>query len=378
MYETGTYSSTADLFDVKMKNFLVANGWTINADTWPSYLAVSKGDCYVNIQWNQTSSTTSSYVGTVGIQNGNDAFGNAKLDHKIWYHISSGFNSTWSNQVNSPVNSTASSEPFGEFNCVQGPGVAYHFFSGGAEDPNYFQMVLETTDDHFMHFTFGEVDDKGFGYTPKAAFISSSVYAWWANNATYTSRDDVTSADPNHTGLLEGSGANEYQVHSGGAMTIPYTCPRDETRALSSYFLNIPPNSPGRQYPPMTVGYDTTKWLSDDNAEWSMFHWCLDMPPNAYSGVTPMFPFWVFIPEAGQTTPTSANLHYLGDIPNIRMISMKNRQPGDEIVFGGDTWVIFPMRKIFDGWRIPELDVVASPAINNTSHFFGYAYKKIV
>jgi hypothetical protein len=57
----------------------------------------------------------------------------------------------------------------------------------------------------------------------------------------------------------------------------------------------------------------------------------------------------------------------LGEIPDMAIVNMKNLNPGDEIIIGSDTWVVFPwVRKQF------------LQANTEESWNAGVAYKKIL
>ena len=60
-YETGTATDIDDLINVKLKAFMIAEGWTLNDDNWPTFLALSKNNCFINLR--HDSSSTTSFTG---------------------------------------------------------------------------------------------------------------------------------------------------------------------------------------------------------------------------------------------------------------------------------------------------------------------------
>lgn len=59
----------------------------------------------------------------------------------------------------------------------------------------------------------------------------------------------------------------------------------------------------------------------------------------------------------------------LGEIRDWRWVHMTNYAPGQEIVLGPDTWVVFPMKAKHND---------EAPRIEPSSLTFGIAYKKVI
>jgi len=104
---------------------------------------------------------------------------------------------------------------------------------------------------------------------------------------------------------------------------------------------------------------------SNRDGSWANAIW---YPPyNVVTGQVALGPI-PFIMLNG-TSATSRNM-WLGTYPNVRFCGMDAVTPGDEIIFGGETWKLFPMLRKTE-WT--ELNI----RFRITSGMAGYAYKKV-
>lgn len=375
-YETGTATDHTDLFNVKLKAFCQANGWTVNNDGYPTWLAMSKGDCYINIRKDSSTTTSMTTRTTQGTASGNDPFGVARTDTRIWYFVSGGYTATtWEGQAEGSVDSTSTNEPFGLINDMTGPFVAYHFYSSDPGAPaNFICMCVETIDDHYQHFMFGEVDNGILTYSPKASFAMGQYYIWWPISTNYSFRDDLESYGGNHEWMFQGVNVNSYnlQIHPGGALTVPNgnAYPGRNTGAVNEsidIMLMYENEVINRRNEPAGV------WNDTGASSGTLYSGYENRPPIAYSGVSLLIPHPIIVGNGGET-PTAT--HWLGQLPGIRYVSMDGVVPGQEIQYGPDTWQCWPQRRKTGQSKIPEVEVPASPGIANNSHYHGIAYKK--
>lgn len=377
-FQTGTTTSVQDLLQ-KLRDFASSDGWTINENSLvssPYWLAMEKGNCFVNF-YHDTSSTTTSYNTYYSTNSapmnfsGNDAHGTARTDANIRVmiaqgHTASGSGGTFTNQPGSAVDSTSNSEPFIRWNSVGGSSVYYAFFSGDTGDAPYIYVVVEQISGEFTHCFFGEVDKRGLTYDPPAAFATGTFYSWIDNSTTQSSYScqyasfhylpfEADGVD-RHTHVNPGGGIPDESVYpyNGRAMVL---WARDNDDA----FL---PNPPSEFFPSdFTNGADAGYWMS------TMFY----RGPVGINNVTPLIPIPVCVSDEGATTFPDW-YYFLGEMPNIRMCSLKGRSAKEEVTIGSDTWVLFPVRHLTEN---PYVTNVAGE-INTTSYLTGFAIKKIV
>ena len=376
-YETGTASDINDLINVKLKNFITTHGWTVNKDTWPTWLAVSKGACYVNLRFDSSTSTTSGSMTQTGSQRPTDAFGVARVDDRFWFHCSSGFTDTaWESQPDSGVNSTSTIEHFGQVNDLTGPFIAYHFYSNTSGEAPFVHMTVETIDDHYQHFTFGEIDQQNLTYSPKASFATGQTWLWWPNTSLYTSRADIYSASGSHNRGYEGSinSNNQWQGQTGGALVGSGVGPGFITTSGTHLFFASPWVTFENEV--INLANEPNEFADTGVGRGELYGRYMGRPAISYSGVIPLLPFPVFAGNEYDNNPSAT--YYLGELPNIRYVSMRNVTPGQEIILGDQVWQCWPQRRKYGYMRIPELEVLPSPAIGNSSWYHGYAIRKTV
>ena len=78
--------------------------------------------------------------------------------------------------------------------------------------------------------------------------------------------------------------------------------------------------------------------------------------PNYFNAIAPFSPLYMFI------TRTSGFRSLIGIPAGIRYITPKNYDPGDQEVYGGDTWEIFPAHKKSDTYG----DYIGYAVLNDT------------
>lgn len=373
-FETGSAANMADLINVRLKSFLVASGWTLNADTWPTHLALSYGACFANFRFDSSTSTSINSV-FQGTMNATDPFGFARTDMRLWSHLSSGYSGSpgWNTQPNSPVNGTSAGEPFVLTNDLVGPFPSYYIFGNNSGDAlGYCYVVVETRAGHFVHLCFGEVDQGGLGYSPNAAFMVGTFYFWWPNSTNFASRNDVRWTSSNHAlpfSLTSSSRNRQYHIYGGGAL------PGEQVRPTTSgnepgVFLfsqdsqSALPNPPTSEWGTVSDTSNSGQWATN-----SIFRGQISV-----SNVTPL----ISIPILVENVSNNNVIHYLGDAVDIRMCSMMGLSPGQQLTFGNDTWFAFPVRRQSPRGILLEAETPAPPEVVGTSFQWGMAYKQVL
>ena len=369
-YETGTATDIEDLIDVRLKNFAVAQGWTLNEDNWPAHIALSKGGCFLNMRWDQVTSASVTITNN-GIQDLTDAFGVPRLDHKLWAHLATGYTPAggWNGQVGSPVNGNTASEPFIQVSDLAGPFPSYHLFSDDGTGASYIYLVVETRSGYYSHFYFGEAETTGLNYSPRAAFATGSRYAWWPNSTNESNRDDFRATDGAHWWPFGSTAAtfySQYHVSGGAALPSEDVRPLTNTSRPAMGMLRFDSDSPLKDY-------DPTYFSSIDTS--STGHYATSMPyrgPLAVSGVQPLLPLPVMVASMADDDV----YHYLGEVPDLRFINMTGITDGQILTIGNEEWIAFPLRR-FQPWASTLGAVVApSPDLTNSSFRAGVAIKR--
>ena len=372
-YETGTAANITELIDQRLKNFMVAQGWTLNSDNFPDLLALSKDGCFVNFRFDGAVSTNIT-IQNNGVQNLTDAFGVAREDRKLWAHLANGYNAspaTWEAQPGSPVDSTGINEPFVQVNDLLGPFPSYHIFSGdeSAGDPAYIYMAIETRAGFYSHLIFGNVDKTGLSYTPSAAFLTGTRYPWWPNSTAVGSRDDLQWADNNVRLPFQTTSfaRPQYHIAPGGAD------PGTDVRPL-------PANNRGNV--PMVQPFATSALRNQPLIDWDsvngdqngfLHNATLFRGRVGVSAVTPLLP----VPIIMASIPDADVSQFVGQAANLRICSMFDLSPGQQISFGDENWLVFPARQQQNKGTLDAEDVPASPGLINTSFQYGLAYKLV-
>ncbi len=366
-YETGTAADINELINVRLKNFMVAEGWTLNSDAWPAFLALSDDGCFINFRWDQAISTNQQMQDN-GIQNVIDAFGVARTDHKLWAHLSSGFNGAngWDDQPDSTVTAGTGGDVAVQVTDLLGPYPSYHIFSGAPGDPKYIYMAIETRAGYYSHLCFGNVEKTGLSYpSPNAAFLTGSRYAWWPD----ASRND-TFWDSNlhrHPFQANNFARPQYHVHAGGA--DPGTLVRPTPSNNRANMRMILPLGSSALRNPDPVDWDTT----NGEANGVLHNANLFRGRLGVSGVTPLHPVPIMTPTIAQ----DGIYYYLGEAKNLRICSMFDLIAGQRIAFGEDEWLVFPARRAQNKGRLDAGDINPSPELTATTFQYGLAYKLV-
>lgn len=325
-YQTGTSSSTADLLD-KLRAFLLASGWTIEAwrfqianPTW-RWLAVSKSGWFFNI---------AEYLAVLNAGS-HPTVNNLQLAWATSYASGSDFGSQPGSEA---INYAPTLTP---------PYTSYHFFDGvGASGP-YCHVAVELGAGEFRHFGFGVLDKVGT-YTG-GQFLYTTTWDMQVgrvnnpNGGYHGMPFDSTSTTT--VGLQQNATSVRCVESPGGG-------------ALLGYYGGVPAGQQLR-----CGGYFGHSGIGGTNL----------------SG-TPSWAFWIAGPITSigvaplQRVPCfgdrgSSQFALIGEPPGFRHIDVTFLNPGDEITLGSEVWKTFPLvRKGSSSANIP------------VSSMFGLAFRK--
>lgn len=308
-YQTGTATDSADLLD-KLRAFLLANGWTIEAwrfriaqPSW-RWLAVSKSGFFFNFAVDLSTVSTRF-----------PANNHIRTRWATSYASGSDFQAQPGG---------AGSAVGGDVFCgdIVGPYTAYHFFEGvGASGP-YAYAAVEISAGEFRHFGVGVLDKAG----------------------TYTGGEfsfgTVWSADP-AAGVISDPTSAQHMIpfdssSSANATTLVATC--TSVRCVES--------GGGGE----VVGYAGAPtgrmlrcggWLFNETSQGAFSRGSLGYEfyragPTTVIGLAPLIRVQCFAERS------SGLCSFIGEPPNFRHIRMDFLNPGDEITLGTEVWKVFP------------------------------------
>jgi hypothetical protein len=326
-YQTGTSTGPNDLID-KLRVFLLADGWTVNLwddDGTGKRLHVQKSaedsagpEMFFNFRsmvaegsWCQD--TVSTLCTGLGINGSTGYNGGSDWDKQPGAMV----NKDGSNQATAPcmVEMSASAIP------------AYYFFSVG----DSVHIVVETTSTKFQFMSFGVLVKQGS--------YDGGMYC----ASSYPSRDWY---DDYHT--------DNYQPHyftvcvgaQGPSVAVYYDADGSTAwRSRSAY-------TPEEIECPCTAG-DRANYTYSQCGLLSLF-W--SHAPSDYNGMAAMAPIYLL----GLRSDDNHSL--LGWPEGLRFLNCALYSPGEEVVFGSDTWMIFHADSMDD---------------TPSNMYCGYAFKKV-
>lgn len=312
-YATGIYTSPDDLL-ATISTFAAARGWTINTNSGVN----TGGAGFTNKQRSFTSDSL-----TVNIVPDTGLGGALKAQPSTaWVNNSTAFyNHTGSPNTSGNVSTTVNMNQIGT-----GSGVAYHLF-GNDSSPRYVHVVVEVTAGVYSHFAFGTLTKYGTytggGYVTS---LSWSVSNWSQIGLPFSAinRNTTNGTQWVRADSLVGLGSPGWREDFGGLSNNAFT-QRLHRAGLS------------------------TAWQR-----------------------SPLGPILCFAFATETTNPTTTNV-CLGEVQDMRGISMEGREPGESLVIGGDTWRVFPTRN--------KSNPASSPAAYNitttTTTYLGIAYRVV-
>jgi hypothetical protein len=293
MYATGTPTSLSDFLN-SLNTFAVSAGWTSHFNGVPAFsgatdymLSVSKDNCYLNYYV----PNTAAIAGTLQIQ----------------LYGATGYASSTapSAQAGASPNPTLMYPP------PVGPYNAYHFFSTATSGIDYLHTLLEYSAGNFLQLHGGCLNPVG-GASP-ATYCSGT--RWGVLTGTNSS-SDAGAPIGNFTPF---SAENPFSSTLGAQMFQL----RATVDSTARWFW------PGNASPARAIGAVRT---GSKNVH------AFARSPNTFNQLVPFIPLSLFVERA------VGNVYsYLGDVIDMRWMSLANNQAKDEITIGSDTWKVFPV-----------------------------------
>lgn len=323
-YQTGTATDPADLLD-KLRAFLLANGWTIEAwrfrtdqPTW-RWLALSRAGSFFNIVEDRT------------FNPGAVAGAHPTSSHIVATYATS-YNSA-NNYNNQAPGGTG--QLVGWCPNVVGPFSSYHFFEGVGLSGAYVHVAVELGVGEFRHFGAGVLDKQGTYTGGEFAYGVS-----WDLRTVY-----INSLNRAH-GIPFDGGARTFD-----GLVLSHTVVRcAEACALYSLpgeWLTIFGNpAAGRKARAGGIfSYDPADTNIADT--FNQAFWAAG--PLVGAGVAPLERIHVQAERGGGFwTP-------IGEVPGMRRINIQFLNPGDELTLGTEVWKVFPVtRKGTGASNIPQ------------------------
>jgi len=228
------------------------------------------------------------------------------------------------------------------------------------------------TGDCYVHFSFGEIDKGGMTYNSIAYATTPRKEAYAITTAGGSSSPDSTvGSNWNTLNRSYNMWAGNYGENDDGNSAVSFM-----THATTAPHLNGTGGWPAWD---THINSGTNVWAktarqgdtylpsltADRDGSYAQGIWYA--PYNSVTGQVSLGPI-PFVLLNG--TGTTARNIWMGVYPNVRFCSMDGVSPQDEIIFGGDTWKLFPMLRKTE-WA--ELNI----RTRVTSGLAGYAYKKV-
>lgn len=322
-YQTGTATDLADL-RAQLETFLTTVGWTINrvdasGPTGGPGMAVYHANAgyhtmYITSAVGDYGPTDTPSPGPYWHQRGATGYSVAALDL----------------QPGSSLETVSVG--------LNGPFQAYHFMA----TTQYCYIIIELTSGVFNHSCFGRVNP-AFPTLVGGEFTSCLYWNHSYGLLNYRSEPDLNRHKYNFNAESPTAGLAS---HCHVRADIEGTFPAWMTTGVGE----------GADFEYFSSGWrNLTRNISN---YYNMTH-----SPSGFNGVAPLFPVIL-----GGKTSLSRNF-FIGECPDVRFINITNLSPGQEIVYGPDTWKVFPFKR---------KSVNPVPSNEFSSGVYGIAYKKII
>jgi hypothetical protein len=295
-YEEGTASSQQNLIE-KLFTFAQANGWTQDELDVPNKrAALHKDSVFIQLRW--------------------DAVNSIALYQSLgWDGSAPGHNPDDSGNGQVSANPLTTER---RINAIgSGPFTAYAFFA----DASYIHVALEYAAGLYRHMSWGIIE--------KTGDWDGGEYAaghFWDMSAT--------GLDYNaHACLVDWANQNDAQI----AATIHVEGLPADFQGSAKWGVVIDSLSTGTDRAsvsrlPLLGGW--REGFLQNALGW------IEANPN--NGFVPLLPAQIW---RTRRAVTPQQWMYLGELPDIRFVNMQFLNPGDEFVYGGDTWKCFPFVK---------------------------------
>ena len=227
----------------------------------------------------------------------------------------------------------------------EGTSVGWQIFSGAnTAGEKYLHVVVEGTTNVFWHLHMGHIQPAGTLTSPGGAYLAALnvnqsgvvFWPWQSNNTNSDSAQYLLDNDnfANATAAYETDATNFWHQDFGQAGT------QGSVNSMTGILYQ--------------GGLQNFNQRTPFGPNWS----------------------WVWPSKAPQVGNDAFIIN--GHTPDVRLVSMDGRTPGEEITIGSDTWHIIPMhRKAIRLTNTYQNFLTAGPAPNNDSGLMGFAYKEI-
>ena len=233
--------------------------------------------------------------------------------------------------------------PAGAAQGFEGTSVGYQLFGGSdSAGRKYIHVVVEGVTNTYWHLHFGHIE--------RAGTLSGAGGAY------------VTALNVNEAGFVFWPWQNG-NINTDSAQWI----------LDNDHFTGGPAHST-----------DATNWWHQDFGHAGYQGTSQNMVGALFSGGlqawnqrTPFAPCWAAVWGARAITPSSTAWKLIGHQPEIRLVSMDGRSPGETITLGSDTWHIIPVHRkdVRTSTTNAYSNVnTAGPAPNNDSGLMGFAF----
>lgn len=298
-FENGIATSIIDLFQ-KLSTFAVANGWTEDHSDYVTNrrLQIHRSTLYTQFNWDPATPANVGIYHSTGFTGSGTAPGNQAGDS--------------GQGVVSNTNATIAT---GRHVALDNDSNQYWFF----EDDTYIHIVVETATGTYAHFGMGILDKFGDNWTGgEYAYGVKQGSLNAANGAIDPAGSYLLDALTNNANLafmasLHMSGIPNQAAGVWGVVGVA-TAPGNDrggtarSKVYGGYRGNTMARAFGR--------------IGSSNAQ----------------GLVPGYPITCF------AFTSTADLYYLGAMPDVRGLNIQYYVGGDTVTIGSDDWIVFPSR----------------------------------
>jgi len=262
------------------------------------------------------------------------------------------------------------------FSNLQWPISEWHIFSEPALCDHVNVAFKVSTGDYaeiWTHFSFGELDRRGLPDSHVAYTAAQLALGFSEKNLNWNSFNpdgDASWMNLFHHRWMFGGAIGNRNVEASGFQFLMNTADMpvpvgagwptgDTVFRQGEKVWNY--NNLSNQ----TRDFSDSSGFQDNEAFNAQF---LRFDAQPFSGNLSMAAMPIYAANGGGSENL---LVWVGQAPNIRFASVKDYNAGDEVVYGGDTWVVFPVLRKSEMNELGVTNTVASgPA--------AYAYKKVI
>ena len=319
-YQLITAPSNQEAVMTSLRDFATSNGWTLNNFTAANVgvtrgvMTLSRGDVFVSFRWEGTESESTKSI-TMFHALGYDG-GNAQ--------------SPWlfpDDSGNGDQDDTLSTERR-IARIGSGPFIALHLFASDTDEVSgnsapHVYGVLEYAPGKYRHFSFGNLDKFGDGWTG-GGFVCGHEWDPFQSS-------ESNPIDSRHSVHLDGIASNASDSERATLHMEGLPGQQPSKFGVSGATTSVGTDEAGNDRSMIYGGFRRSLYT------YGFLHFI----PSQLTGFLPFAPVPIFYRR--DTLNSNSQVYFLGNMPNIRMVQMRNFNPGDEITIGSVTWKIFPV-----------------------------------